>query len=368
MADRADKIVAIFGNPMVLNQVLDDLNQSGFNRDEISVLMKNHEGLDNDVTGNDVRTYSAGGYPSATLERPSTTERLGDKVDRGLDHVGNSLDRGLDRVGMDRAGDSLNRGLDRVGDTFDRDNSNSNLGTPGRDFITPNTPITGVDAGTAYNNTESLGSSFDNSGDLNLRNDVSDVHTTRIQDSTVHSSNVHSTNVHGTGINSGLQNPGVYDTNTVQGGHTDPRHEELIGDKVNVNRETDLQDRHDVSVKDPNALIKDSTKGGILGLLAGAAALLIPGIGPVMAAGPIAAAIGALATGAAIGTSAGALVGLFKDEGIPSDRVDAYRSAFDAGKAIVIIKPKNEQDEMTELNMARSILNRYNPEMVELIS
>jgi hypothetical protein len=329
MADRANKIAAIFGNTLILNQVLDELNQSGFNRDEISVLMKNQTDGVNDVDTDvdTVRTYSTGSYPSATLERPVTSERMGSKVDRGLDRMGDSIDRGLDRVGLDRAGDSINRGLDRTGDALNRDRTvydrdvidPVDASIPGHGLATPGTPITGVDAGTAYNNT-TYGTDYDTTIDRDRK---------------------------------------VYG---------DVRDAELVGDKVNVNRETDLEDTNDVAVKDPNALMKDSMKGGALGLLAGAAALLIPGIGPVFAAGPIAAAIGALATGAAVGTTAGALVGLFKDEGIPSDRVDAYRAAFDAGKAVIIVKPKNEHDEMTELNLARSIFNRHNPEMVELIS
>ncbi|PKL79367.1 MAG: hypothetical protein CVV27_01925 [Candidatus Melainabacteria bacterium HGW-Melainabacteria-1] len=280
MADRANKIVAIFGNHMVLNKVLDDLNQSGFNRDEISVLVKNNaDGVETD-TDNDVRTYSTSSYPSATLERPV-----------------------LDRT-------DTNWEQDRVDDTMDRSIGYDPLvgePVPGRDFRTPMDPVSGVDAGTAYNR------------------------DSRYQDRNV-------------------------------------ADEELIGDKVNVNRDTGLEDDNDVKVKDPNALIKDSVKGGTIGMLAGAAALLIPGIGPVIAAGPIAAAIAALATGAAVGTTAGAMVGLFKDEGIPADRIDTYRAAFEAGKAVVIIKPKNEQDEMTELNLARSIFNRHNPELVELIA
>lgn len=298
MADKANKIVAIFGNHMVLTQVLDDLNQSGFNRDEISVLAKNHDFNDSDV--DQVRTYSTGGYPSATLERPVVKDSFRE------DNLSDKVGRGLDNMGMERAANAVDR---------DRDRYEAKI--PGRDVITPVDPITGVDAGTAYNNTV-----------------VDDVYVDR----------------------------------TVTPAGYVGRDEELIGDKVMVNRDTDLEETNDVRVKDPNALIKDSVKGGTLGLLAGAAALLIPGIGPVFAAGPIAAAIGALAAGAAVGTTAGALVGLFQDEGIPSDRVDAYRAAFDAGKAIIILKPKNEQDEMTELNLARSILNRHNPELVELIA
>ena len=50
--------------------------------------------------------------------------------------------------------------------------------------------------------------------------------------------------------------------------------------------------------------------GGTLGLLAGIGALAIPGVGPLIAAGPIMAALSGAAVGAAVGGVAGALVGL----------------------------------------------------------
>src|SRR5688572_1677675 len=53
--------------------------------------------------------------------------------------------------------------------------------------------------------------------------------------------------------------------------------------------------------------------GGALGLLAGIGALAIPGIGPLIAAGPIMGALSGAAVGGATGGLIGALVGL----GIP---------------------------------------------------
>ena len=53
--------------------------------------------------------------------------------------------------------------------------------------------------------------------------------------------------------------------------------------------------------------------GGTLGLLAGIGALTIPGLGPLIAAGPIAAALAGLGAGGAVGGLTGALVGI----GIP---------------------------------------------------
>lgn len=121
---------------------------------------------------------------------------------------------------------------------------------------------------------------------------------------------------------------------------------------------------NDFAIKDPDALLKDAIRGAGLGLIAGAVALLIPGVGPVIAAGPLAAAIAAMATGAAVGTTAGALVGLFQDEGIPGDLIDAYYKAFEAGKGIMILKPQNIND----YNLMLNIIKRQHPESLDLVA
>src|SRR5690242_11165528 len=56
---------------------------------------------------------------------------------------------------------------------------------------------------------------------------------------------------------------------------------------------------------------EDAWIGGAVGLAAGMIALAIPGIGPLVAIGPLAGAIGGLGVGAA----AGGLIGLLKDHG-----------------------------------------------------
>jgi hypothetical protein len=53
--------------------------------------------------------------------------------------------------------------------------------------------------------------------------------------------------------------------------------------------------------------------GGVLGWLAGVGKLAIPGVGPLLAAGPIVAALAGLGVGGAVGGFTGALIGL----GIP---------------------------------------------------
>jgi len=60
--------------------------------------------------------------------------------------------------------------------------------------------------------------------------------------------------------------------------------------------------------------------GGALGSLVGLGALAIPGIGPVIAAGPLVAALAGIGIGGALGGFAGALIGM----GIPEYEARRY--------------------------------------------
>lgn len=73
--------------------------------------------------------------------------------------------------------------------------------------------------------------------------------------------------------------------------------------------------------------------GGLGGVLAGLGALAIPGIGPVVAAGPIVAGLTGAAAGAGVGGLAGALIGM----GIPEDEANRYNEYFEAGKILVLV-------------------------------
>ncbi|HZG69898.1 MAG TPA: general stress protein [Chondromyces sp.] len=73
--------------------------------------------------------------------------------------------------------------------------------------------------------------------------------------------------------------------------------------------------------------------GGLTGVLAGAGALAIPGIGPIVAAGPIAAGLTGAAAGAGAGGLAGALIGM----GIPEDDAETYESYVKEGKILVLV-------------------------------
>ncbi|MDQ1146150.1 putative membrane protein [Bacillus sp. SORGH_AS 510] len=73
--------------------------------------------------------------------------------------------------------------------------------------------------------------------------------------------------------------------------------------------------------------------GGLVGLLAGVGALAIPGIGPFVAAGPIAATLSGAALGAGVGGLAGALVGM----GFEEDDADRYEGYVKEGKILVLV-------------------------------
>jgi uncharacterized protein (TIGR02271 family) len=74
--------------------------------------------------------------------------------------------------------------------------------------------------------------------------------------------------------------------------------------------------------------------GGGLGLLAGLSALAIPGFGPIIAAGPIAAAL----TGAGIGAATGGLIGGLTHVGISEDDAHYYAEGVKRGGALVTVK------------------------------
>ena len=72
--------------------------------------------------------------------------------------------------------------------------------------------------------------------------------------------------------------------------------------------------------------------GGTLGLLLGLGVLAVPGLGPLIVAGPIVATLTSAATGAAIGGITGALIGL----GIPEHDARNYEGKIVGGGSILI--------------------------------
>jgi hypothetical protein len=92
-----------------------------------------------------------------------------------------------------------------------------------------------------------------------------------------------------------------------------------------------LADRMDAT---PGAELEDSRVAGRLGELAGriaaAVAIVLPGIGPIVAGGPLAAELGEAA-----GHAAGSLESVLKHAGVPADRAEALQQQVAAGEVLL---------------------------------
>jgi hypothetical protein len=78
--------------------------------------------------------------------------------------------------------------------------------------------------------------------------------------------------------------------------------------------------------------------GGLGGMLLGAVALAIPGIGPVMAAGPALPLLGAV-----FGAIAGGLVGGITGKGIPEADAHFYAEGVRRGATLIIVNAKDDE-------------------------
>ena len=96
--------------------------------------------------------------------------------------------------------------------------------------------------------------------------------------------------------------------------------------------------------------------GGTLGLLAGIGALAIPGVGPLIAAGPIMAALAGVGVGGAVGGFTGALIGM----GIPEFEAKRYEGRLKKGGILLSV----HCDTSDEIKRAKEIMKNTHAEDV----
>lgn len=92
------------------------------------------------------------------------------------------------------------------------------------------------------------------------------------------------------------------------------------------------------------------TIGGALGLLLGIGTLAIPGIGPVLAAGPLAAAFGSTAVGAGIG----GLIGVLSNAGVSHDDALLFNEGLRRGGTLVSAHVHENMIDATEMAFERA--------------
>ena len=95
-----------------------------------------------------------------------------------------------------------------------------------------------------------------------------------------------------------------------------------------------------------------ATIGGAGGLLAGLGMIAIPGIGPVVAAGWLAATL----AGAVAGAAAGGLVGALADAGVSKEDAEVYSEAVRRGGTLVTVRSEDSL-----VPTVQSILDGHTP-------
>ncbi len=98
-----------------------------------------------------------------------------------------------------------------------------------------------------------------------------------------------------------------------------------------------------VSSGDDVSASEGAAVGAVWGGVVGLAALVIPGVGPVIAGGALATALASAATGAVTGAVVGGVAAaLIHFGGIPEEEARAYESLVAAGKTLVAVKARRE--------------------------
>lgn len=115
---------------------------------------------------------------------------------------------------------------------------------------------------------------------------------------------------------------------------------------------------HEKNTKAPEGTATGVAAGGIiggtLGLLAGIGSLAIPGVGPLIAAGPIMATLAGLGVGGAAGGIIGALVGM----GIPEYEAKRYEGRVKDGGVLLSVHCDTSQ----EIDRAKDMLKNTGAE------
>ena len=94
-------------------------------------------------------------------------------------------------------------------------------------------------------------------------------------------------------------------------------------------------------VDETSGILTGGLLGGVTGWLVGLTTLAVPGVGPLLAAGPLVAAV----SGSGLGAAAGGLIGHFVAEGHAGDEARWYEEQVRAGHILLTVHARDRSDE-----------------------
>jgi hypothetical protein len=126
----------------------------------------------------------------------------------------------------------------------------------------------------------------------------------------------------------------------------------------------DRDDRHRKSAKAADVGSGAGTGAGIgavvgggAGLLAGLGVLAIPGIGPVVAAGWLAATLAGAAAGAGVGAVSGGIIEAMTSAGVAHEDAHLYAEGIRRGGTLVMVRVKDD----SQADIAAAIMRQHRP-------
>jgi hypothetical protein len=147
--------------------------------------------------------------------------------------------------------------------------------------------------------------------------------------------------------------PSTMSSGSVVAPDIDTRTREMSGSSLNDKTAVDITER-DLTTGEGAAAGAGigAALGGLGGALMGLGLLVVPGVGPALAAGAIASAL----VGAGIGGAAGGISGALVNAGVPEDEVDYYAEGVRRGGHLVVVSTTDGRE-----GTARDILQRHHP-------
>lgn len=108
-------------------------------------------------------------------------------------------------------------------------------------------------------------------------------------------------------------------------------------------------------------IITGSTIGALAGLVAGIASITVPGVGPVLAVGPLATALGLTGVGAATGALTGGVISALIDIGLSEDEAQSYEKIIHQGGVVIaVLSGPGESTDLKQLFKDNNATDTHN--------